>query len=295
MVTTIEVPTLTELDIRVETIDQQKADEYLGKRGHNRPLSASHLVDLENRQKRGEWKFNAADAIVFDTNEELRNGQHRLQMVLATAIPMDAIVVRNAPVDSFLVYDDGKKRSISDVLFINGETNSILLGEALRHVWLYLSRALPNAGATKQQLTDLLQMHPTIKDVIAFDLLLFQRGNLDRGVITGMHWIFRQIDQDRADRFISQYITGLGYDRGDGSDASYVLRELVNKFHMVKKLPELTRRQKMALFVNAFERGTEPTKHYKMTDRTGAVPQIQGFPRELYLEPTQAVLWEEAA
>lgn len=278
----------------VETIDQQMAAVYLKKAGHNRPLSPAHLLDLEGRQRRGEWKFNAADSIVFDTNDELRNGQHRLHMVVSTGISMEALVVRNAPVDSFLVYDDGKKRSIGDVLFINGEGNSILLGEALRHIWLYLSRAQAGVTATKQQLTDLLKTHPTIRDSVAFDVNLFGKSQLDRPVITGMHWLFRQVDPERGDRFISQYLTGLDYDRGDGADASYVLREMISRYHMVKSLPELTRRQKMALFVNAFDRAGESTKHYRMPVRTGPVPEIRSFPKELYLATSgQGMFWED--
>ena len=295
MTTNVETKTDADLAISVETIDQKKASEYLKKGGNNRPLSPAHLLDLEGRQRRGEWKFNAADALVFDVNDELRNGQHRLQMVVTTGIPMEAIVVRNAPTDSFLVYDDGRKRSIGDVLFINGEQESLLLGEGLKHIWFYISRAQPGQVATKQQLIDLLQQHPSVRDSVALDVALFQRGQLDRPVIVGMHWLFRQADEARADRFIEQYITGLDYDRGDATDASYVLRELVARYHTDKRMPQLTRRQKMALFASAFNRGGESTQRFRMPIRTGAVPEIRVFPKELYIATVigQGMLTEE--
>lgn len=292
---TVETNDGTTLNLSVEMIDQQKADEYLKKRGHNRPLSPAHLLDLEGRQRRGEWKLNAADAIVFDENDELRNGQHRLQMVLATGIPMEAIVVKNAPADAFMVYDDGRKRSIGDVLFINGEKESLLLGEALKHIFAYLSRAQPGQSASKQQLTDLLQQHPTIRNTIAIDVSLFQKGQMDRPIIAGMHWLFRQADQERADRFMEQYITGLDYDRGDSTDASYVLREMINRYHTNKRLPEITRRQKMGLFTLCFNRGSEIVKTLRLPNRSGPVVEIRGLPRDLYIATTigQSTLWED--
>ena len=294
--TSVETNSGADIDLSIEMIDQHKADEYLRKGGHNRPLSPAHLLDLEGRQRRGEWRLNVADAIVFDVNDELRNGQHRLQMVLATGIPMEAVVVKNAPADAFMVYDDGRKRSIGDVLFINGEKESLLLGDTLKHIWAYLSRAQPGQVATKQQLTDLLERHATIRDSVAMDVSLFPRGQMDRPIIAAMHWLFRQADHERADRFIKQYITGLDYDRGDSTDASYVLREMITRYQANKRLPEITRRQKMGLFTICFNRGSESVKTLRLPNRSGSVTEIRGFPRELYVATVigQGTLMEDA-
>ena len=148
----------------VEVIDRNKAVDYLKSMGPNRAISPGHLSDLIGRQQRGEWQPNGADAIVFDTNNELRNGQHRLEMVRNTGIPIEVVVTRDSPVEAFLVYDDGRKRSIGDVLFINRENHAGLLGDALRHVWVYLTHSLVRGSASKNQLIHLLDTHPTIRD-----------------------------------------------------------------------------------------------------------------------------------
>lgn len=66
-----------------ETIDPEKAREYLSKNRDNRKLSPSWVRALALRQKRREWLFTR-DPIRFDWDDFLRDGQHRLSMVIDT-------------------------------------------------------------------------------------------------------------------------------------------------------------------------------------------------------------------
>ncbi len=110
----------------LETIDREKAQQYIAKNVGNRPVSRPHLNQLISRQQRAEWKTNG-DSIRFDSNGDLRDGQHRLHMVMLTGIPIEAVVIRGVDPDAFVTMDTGKNRTITDVLAIRKEPNPRLL------------------------------------------------------------------------------------------------------------------------------------------------------------------------
>lgn len=278
-------PENPELSVTVETITRDIAGEYLTHiGGPQRPMSTPHLNDLIRKQLRGEFKTNLADAITFNVNGNLQNGRHRLEMVVATGEPIIASVARNSPLEAFFVMDDGKKRSIGDVLFINGEKESQALGEALTIIFYYLTRqSSSNRPPTKGQLLQILENHSGIRDSVSFSLSHMRTRHLHRGLVMAFHWLYRQTtESDRGDSVTTRMITGLGF-QGD-RDPIYALREMFNRYDADSK-KELTRYQQMSLFVAAFNYDVsgKGAKFYKVPDKTGSIPTLVHFPANLYV------------
>ena len=98
---------MADLTFELETIDREKAQQYIGKNVGNRPVSQAHLNQLIGRQRRGEWKTNG-DSFRFDANGALRDGQHRLHMVMLTGIPIEAVVIRGVDPEAFGRWIRGK-------------------------------------------------------------------------------------------------------------------------------------------------------------------------------------------
>lgn len=107
---------------KVETITPDIAKEYLKYNVINRPLNNSHVDFLARQMKSGEWKMNG-EAICFE-GTALVNGQHRLNAVIKAGVPVDFLVVRGVEKDSFITYDSGKNRSVSDVFNIQNIPNA---------------------------------------------------------------------------------------------------------------------------------------------------------------------------
>lgn len=270
----------------IETIDRKTATKYLEKNEGNRPISPGHVMNLVARQKRGEWMPNGADAIVFDTDGNLRNGQHRLQMVMMTGEPIEAVVTREVPPESFLIFDDGKLRTVTDVLGIMGEENPALLGASVDWVWRYLMRTTSGTTPTKTQLLKLLDKHPNIRESVSFCLQKFIPGTTDKSLIVAFHWLTQQVDPGRSDTFISQFIHGFGWNWDDGSDPVYVLREQMHRYQSNPRQPPLTRHQKLELFVRAWNHGqNKRLRSYFMPHRTGKFADLLNFPEDLHFEP----------
>ncbi len=272
----------------VETIDRELAERYLDlDRGNNRPFSPYHLADLIGRQRRGEWIANG-DTIRFDTDDQLRDGVHRLRMVKATGIPIEVIVVRDIAPEAFITMDVGKKRSLGDVLYIEKETNHTQLAGALGWVWRYLSRRMIGRAGSYEEHHRVLESHPKIRDSVAFYL------NLNRPVgapgfpqITmGIHYLFSCIDATAADDFVTRYVTGLGFSPEEAGNPIHVIREQIASYAKDPRAPHGS--PLLALLArawNAHRAGQIIKKRFKVPfPRKSASPRIDGFPKDLFVE-----------
>ncbi|GAI62369.1 unnamed protein product [marine sediment metagenome] len=181
----------------IETIDKERAQEYIAKIDGNRPLSNGYVGWLIGRQRRGEWQTNG-DSIKFDKNGVLRDGQHRLMMVMQTGMPIEVVVVREIDPVAFITMDTGKNRNLADVLAINKYQNSKLLASALGWVRRYLvNRMYPTGGRTShEQHLAVLDKHPELQESVRFYIDL---GNPTgspgyRPITPAIHYLFSRID-----------------------------------------------------------------------------------------------------
>jgi hypothetical protein len=149
----------------VETITPDKAREYLAANRFNRPLSRTVVADYVAAMKAGEWLLNG-EAIKFDWNGQLVDGQHRLEAIVRAEVPTDFVVIRDLDPGVFKTLDTGKKRTAADVLSIAQIPNAEAFGVAFR----LLHRTLTGEHRSKKrvsnsQLEALRQEHPTLVEL----------------------------------------------------------------------------------------------------------------------------------
>lgn len=82
----------------------------------NRPIRKSRVEKLASEMRDGKWHSASADAICFDTEGVLINGQHRLAAVVLSGVTVSMPVGRNIPSSAFQIIDRGAKRSSGDDL-----------------------------------------------------------------------------------------------------------------------------------------------------------------------------------
>lgn len=107
------------LDITVELIDPLMAEQFLQNHNfHNRCINKTALKKYVQDVKEGRWEFTH-QAIAFDVNGVLLDGQHRLQTVVNSQTPMFFLIVRNLPKKVGLVTDVHSKRRIGDAVALS--------------------------------------------------------------------------------------------------------------------------------------------------------------------------------
>lgn len=271
---------------KVETIDREAAERYLNvDRGNNRPFSQNHLANLIGRQVRGEWVTNG-DTIRFDTDGQLRDGQHRLRMVKQTGIPIQVVVVRDIDPTAFSTMDVGKKRSLGDVLYIEKEKNHTQLAGTLAWIWRYLTRKMkPMSSGSHEEVRKILVEHPGTRGSVEFYL------NLDRPLSTpgwpsitmAIHYLFSRVESTVANDFIEKYVTGLGL--AEPTDPIKVLRDQIIKYASDPRKPSAWQIFMLLCRAwNAHQANQPIKKKYTLPKVATASPKIIGFPKELFLE-----------
>lgn len=104
----------------VERITPELAAQYLELNfKSNRKRSDTAIGKYVKIMKAGKWNVNC-DAIGFDEQGRLINGQHRLTAVVKFNAPLDFLVVRGLAVASAKGQDTGRRRMMHDRITIDG-------------------------------------------------------------------------------------------------------------------------------------------------------------------------------
>jgi hypothetical protein len=118
----LPIPPHASPDVMPEIMDVTPAlaKEWLATNKTNRGVSKAHQKKLEADMRAGRWVLNG-EAIKFDANGDLLDGQHRLHAVINTGITIRTLVIIGVQTAAFATMDTGRSRSLADVLSISGQ------------------------------------------------------------------------------------------------------------------------------------------------------------------------------
>ena len=100
-------------------VTPEMAKQWLRSNTANRKPSQAAVKRWAEIMKAHSWKL-CSDAIAFDVNGVLINGQHRLMAVIESGMTQPFLVVNNFPEDSKEACDIGKKRQLHEIMTIGG-------------------------------------------------------------------------------------------------------------------------------------------------------------------------------
>ena len=126
------------LKTRIEKITPSKAATYLETNRDNRPLRKNEVQRYVNLIKNGEF-LNDGNAIKFDEEDNLLDGQHRLHAIVLAGEAVEMVTIRGLSTAARNVLDTGRGRTWSDALYMAGEKNYTVLSSSLNllHHYLY--------------------------------------------------------------------------------------------------------------------------------------------------------------
>ena len=107
---------------------------------HQRGLSASTMLKYMHEMQAGSWFEASGDVILicsFNGHEVVLNGQHRCTAVAESGIPLNTVVFRRVPAEAFKHVDQGKERTLKDVLDSAKFQNSVDMQTTIKNLWKY--------------------------------------------------------------------------------------------------------------------------------------------------------------
>lgn len=115
----------------VVNITPALAADWLALNAKNRNLR-QHIVDAYARDMTaGEWHFTG-EPIKFEGRGDLIDGQHRLMAIMRCGKTVPMLVVRGLRADVQDFMDSGIKRSVADMLSLQGHTSATVLASTAR-------------------------------------------------------------------------------------------------------------------------------------------------------------------
>ena len=239
----------------------------------NRALGEKHAQRLADEIIRGRWKENG-DAIRFDTNGVLLDGQHRLRAVVIAGVGIWALVVRGLSPD-VLGSIDGliKVRLAGDVASLHGVANARTHAAIAAVVDAYFTgcvrydaRGWPALSGT--EVLSVINLYPGIDASVPVAARVHSLAN--PSVAAAAHYLFALVNRPRADRFLDDVITGAGLAE---FDPALSLRNALLKARASKRT-SIPKTHVLGLFIKAWNaRETGRSLRYSRVRLEGAKPE----------------------
>lgn len=207
----------TPLKARYIDITPAQAQRWLGRNKRNRPLRPGQVKRYAKLMDEDKW-ITSPDAIAFDSEGRLINGQHRLQAAVRAEETIEsALVATGLPAGAFKIADMGAKRTAADVLHIEGFRHPQELGAVMKLLVLWAQGRL--AQCNEYEVTEKFRVvraaeltvpraYESIERVGKHKQAL--KGSLPRSLVAFAHFLYRPTHGEKADSFLHQILTGKG-------------------------------------------------------------------------------------
>jgi hypothetical protein len=168
----ISQPTITS---EIVTLTPEIARSMLDQNSNNRNVKKASVEAYARAMEDGRWLLTG-DAIRFDVDKKLLDGQHRLLACIRANTPFRTIVIYNLPKEAGLTIDTNIPRRAADVLTMAGHRSATTLAAAARMLLLARTRNTfsrvggsnrSHGRVTNQEVADVIDKHPLLPAAVA--------------------------------------------------------------------------------------------------------------------------------
>lgn len=249
------------LRIELRLVTPEWAAEIMAKNNtRNRKLSIA-WVRVKNAILRDAW-FPNGEAIVFDTQGVLINGQHRLKAIVESGRTVPCLVVYGIDPEAMATFDQGKKRSAGDVLSMIGHTHAVQIAATLGWQRAWDNGTIDSPSKRTIPNDEVIALANEYADMI--DSIKYAAGANNKMIPPGLHgflhYHFSQQDKALAEKFFERVIDGIGVEKN--SHEYNLRRRLENDLSGVRD--EKTQIEIAALTISTWirVRDNEPVPEY---------------------------------
>lgn len=205
-----------EVELQVQWIGPSEAKLMLAGNIDNRRLRPGVVSRYARDMACGNWKFNG-DAIRFNGDGTLLDGQHRLLACIESGTVFKTLVIRGLSHDDRATLDTGAKRSMTDVLRWRGETSQALLAAIISWCLRYETGNFrnPQFGPSHSEQLDWLSENPGVRGSMNVGREVRRQGvPISASILASVHYETSRFDQADADMFMEALGSGAGLDPG---------------------------------------------------------------------------------
>lgn len=208
-------------------ITPKLAAQWLGVNYNNRPLSRAYVEELSRALRAGKFR-TTHQGIAFDSQQRLRDGQHRLTAIVETGIGVEMLVSTGLTEAELQAIDDGRKRTAHHVLSMLDHTVISPLTTAIaRELLIGASPLKDGSKRFKPTRLDLIECFERHRQAIAYaeHHLHHQGQGIRVGYVAAViARAYYSVDRAKLDHFTQ--VLGSGYSK-DGDESIIRLRNFI--------------------------------------------------------------------
>ena len=226
------------LSVDLVYVTPDVAKNYLSYNTKNRKESLRNVKFLSEQMEKGLFLENG-ESIVFDNNNNLTDGQHRLMAIIKSGKSYHIPIVRGVKSNAMATYDTGKNRSSADVLGLNGYKNSSILSSLVKAIYKYevkLSKCSATNGynrtetLTNQQILDFSkENNDWMQEIIKNISSIYKRSTVKFLGVSSLSFITYTIGGKNPNKDVYDFIKNIcGLSRTEQTATSYIFNKLYN-------------------------------------------------------------------
>lgn len=213
--------------MRIEKVSANKrtGEEWFARNAeNNRNLSKGLVNRYANDMRTGNWKRNS-ETIKFDRQGRLVDGQHRVAALIQADVTVEFDVAYDLDETVIHTIDQGRARSASDALHMNGFGHSRILAGSAKAIMNYLENQSPQYQRSTPEINQFVGQFPTLQSYTPLANELF--GKIPPSPVAAV--LFLASADGRRTRLIPDFIDGLksGANLDDG-DPRLALRDTIS-------------------------------------------------------------------
>lgn len=224
-VVTQPAPGAEDISAELMCITPKIAHDLLKNALPNRPLSKARVRALIDDLRNGRWRTNG-ESIIFDSNLQLLDGQHRLMAVVESGISITALVVVGVPPTAMPSIDQGRSKGGADVLHMARLPRAQQLASAARWLWRYEQQRMRQTTVLLRdyELPQFIHQRPALQASLEWGRSI--RTLVPQGCASMLYFVMAQKDGWTAKPFFHGLATGQNL---SAADALWHVRERLLK------------------------------------------------------------------
>lgn len=183
------------------TVTPETASRWLTERNTRNRRRRVKVVDQYARDMTsGNWQMTG-EAIKFDAEGTLLDGQHRLAAIIKSGVTLTLLVIRNVSPDAQHVMDTGSKRLAADQLSITGHKNTAIVAAAAKIAINLEAGRGDRFSVTHSEIAEWVTDNPGVHAAAAIATAVARKLDIAPATLAYAHLRLAAIDPFDATRF----------------------------------------------------------------------------------------------
>jgi hypothetical protein len=203
---------LTKPGHQIIDVTPQLAKDWLLLNKHNRKLKEMKIVQYARDMREGNWRFTG-EAIKFDNNGDLLDGQNRLHALIDAQTTVPMLVVTGLEPEAQGVMDSNAPRNAGDTLTLHGYKNPNELAGTVRAHYLWqklhafkhcMSSPYSEQAPTNSEILNYVEAHPDLSTASIEAKPISRQLRISHGAVGAAYCEFSLIDAEEAGEFLER-------------------------------------------------------------------------------------------